>query len=148
VFLNKDNMIKLGDFGLSKAMAGASFTNTYVGVRPEFPILSPRLLLTTALPDKTPYYMSPELINGHQYDVKSDIWALGCLIYELCAWQYAPDLLPFSPLYYLTAMPILSGPHFMRQGHNPNWPGLYVKVGFPICHKVTPRTSKPSSRLC
>lgn len=31
--------------------------------------------------------MSPELINGHQYDVKSDIWALGCLIFELCAWQ-------------------------------------------------------------
>lgn len=31
--------------------------------------------------------MSPELINGHPYDVKSDIWALGCLIYELCAGQ-------------------------------------------------------------
>lgn len=38
-------------------------------------------------PAQTPYYMSPELINGHQYDVKSDIWALGCLIYELCAWH-------------------------------------------------------------
>lgn len=31
--------------------------------------------------------MSPELINGQPYDVKSDIWALGCLIYELCAGQ-------------------------------------------------------------
>lgn len=31
--------------------------------------------------------MSPELINSQAYDHKSDIWALGCLIYELCAWQ-------------------------------------------------------------
>ncbi|GAA5824592.1 hypothetical protein JCM11251_000487 [Rhodosporidiobolus azoricus] len=64
VFLDKDNNLKLGDFGLSKAMQQAAMTQTYVG---------------------TPYYMSPELINGQLYDVKSDIWALGCLIYELCA---------------------------------------------------------------
>ena len=31
--------------------------------------------------------MSPELINSQAYDNKSDIWALGCLIYELCAWH-------------------------------------------------------------
>lgn len=49
VFLDKDNILKLGDFGLSKAMANAAFTNTYVG---------------------TPYYMSPELINGQAYDQK------------------------------------------------------------------------------
>lgn len=32
VFLTRDNIVKLGDFGLSKAMAYAAFTNTYVGV--------------------------------------------------------------------------------------------------------------------
>jgi serine/threonine protein kinase len=32
--------------------------------------------------------MSPELINEKQYDTKSDIWSLGCLIYELCAQKY------------------------------------------------------------
>ncbi|KAM0789401.1 hypothetical protein ACM66B_000228 [Microbotryomycetes sp. NB124-2] len=64
VFLDKDSNLKLGDFGLSKAMAQAAMTQTYVG---------------------TPYYMSPELIHGQPYDVKSDIWSLGCLIYELCA---------------------------------------------------------------
>lgn len=36
--------------------------------------------------------MSPELINGMPYDVKSDIWALGCLIYELCAGQYVREI--------------------------------------------------------
>ncbi|KIJ59716.1 hypothetical protein HYDPIDRAFT_162091 [Hydnomerulius pinastri MD-312] len=64
VFLDENNSVKLGDFGLSKALAQTSFANTYVG---------------------TPYYMSPELMQEKAYDSKSDIWSLGCLIYELCA---------------------------------------------------------------
>jgi serine/threonine protein kinase len=64
VFLDESNSVKLGDFGLSKVLTQASLANTYVG---------------------TPYYMSPELIQEKAYDSKSDIWSLGCLIYELCA---------------------------------------------------------------
>ncbi|KAI9567210.1 kinase-like domain-containing protein [Boletus coccyginus] len=64
VFLDDNNSVKLGDFGLSKALPQASFASTYVG---------------------TPYYMSPELMQEKAYDSKSDIWSLGCLIYELCA---------------------------------------------------------------
>ncbi|KAF5364973.1 hypothetical protein D9758_008178 [Tetrapyrgos nigripes] len=65
VFLDENNKVKLGDFGLSKALSTqASFANTYVG---------------------TPYYMSPELMQEKAYDTKSDIWSLGCLMYELCA---------------------------------------------------------------
>ncbi|KAI0784315.1 hypothetical protein C8Q75DRAFT_779630 [Abortiporus biennis] len=64
VFLDENNTVKLGDFGLSKALPQASFANTYVG---------------------TPYYMSPELMQEKAYDSKSDIWSLGCVIYELCA---------------------------------------------------------------
>ncbi|KAL5528207.1 hypothetical protein ACEPAF_7343 [Sanghuangporus sanghuang] len=64
VFISKGKTIKLGDFGLSKALTQTNFANTYVG---------------------TPYYMSPELIQEKSYDTKSDIWSLGCLIYELCA---------------------------------------------------------------
>jgi hypothetical protein len=33
VFLDESNIVKLGDFGLSKQLAQASFANTYVGVR-------------------------------------------------------------------------------------------------------------------
>lgn len=85
VFLDNENNLKLGDFGLSKAMAQAAMTQTYVGVS------SRRFHVSVQQADRsfpqTPYYMSPELINGQPYDVKSDIWALGCLIYELCAGQ-------------------------------------------------------------
>lgn len=31
----------------------------------------------------TPYYMSPELCQGAKYNFKSDIWAMGCVLYEV-----------------------------------------------------------------
>lgn len=66
VLLDADQNIKLGDFGLSRVMdhPETDFAKTYVG---------------------TPFYMSPELVTDACYNAKSDIWALGCLIYELCA---------------------------------------------------------------
>merc|ERR1719194_301599 len=32
----------------------------------------------------TPLYMSPEVLKGDGYDMKSDVWSLGCVFYELC----------------------------------------------------------------
>ncbi|CAK7225837.1 G2-specific serine/threonine protein kinase [Sporothrix bragantina] len=64
VFLGEDNSVKLGDFGLAKMIQSHDFASTYVG---------------------TPFYMSPEICAAEKYTLKSDIWSLGCIIYELCA---------------------------------------------------------------
>ncbi|KAH8419852.1 hypothetical protein KR009_003299 [Drosophila setifemur] len=65
IFLDASGNAKLGDFGLARMLRrDQSFAASFVG---------------------TPHYMSPELVRGRQYDRKSDVWAVGCLIYEMCA---------------------------------------------------------------
>ena len=31
----------------------------------------------------TPYFLSPEICSGEKYNFKTDIWMLGCVLYEL-----------------------------------------------------------------
>ncbi len=45
----------------------------------------------------TPFYFSPEMCKGEKYDYKSDIWALGILLYEICTLDY-----PFKGKNYST----------------------------------------------
>ena len=33
----------------------------------------------------TPYYLSPEMCEEKPYNEKSDVWAYGCVLYEMCA---------------------------------------------------------------
>lgn len=37
----------------------------------------------------TPYYISPEMCSGVSYNEKSDMWALGCILYEMCCLKKA-----------------------------------------------------------
>ena len=64
VFLDNDNNVKLGDFGLSLMLNKEMFAYSNVG---------------------TPYYMSPEQVDENKYNEKSDIWSLGCFLYELAS---------------------------------------------------------------
>ena len=62
-FLAQDGEIKIGDMNVSKRLKKGHL-QTQIG---------------------TPYYMSPEIWNNRPYNEKSDIWSLGCMMYELCA---------------------------------------------------------------
>ncbi|KAF2179755.1 kinase-like protein, partial [Zopfia rhizophila CBS 207.26] len=72
IFLGANYSVKLGDFGLSKILRPHELTSSYVG---------------------TSLYMSPEIRGGRQYTLHSDIWALGCTIYEMCVKEppFYPD---------------------------------------------------------
>lgn len=62
VFLNKDGMVKMGDLNVSKVAKYGGLLFTQTG---------------------TPYYASPEVWKDQPYDLKSDIWSLGCVLYEM-----------------------------------------------------------------
>jgi len=69
IFLTRSlDHVKIGDFGISKILSSKSKALTVVG---------------------TPCYISPELCEGRPYNTKSDIWSLGCILYELCACKRA-----------------------------------------------------------
>jgi NIMA (never in mitosis gene a)-related kinase len=71
LFLSEHDTVRIGDFGVARLMGTHThFAKTMVG---------------------TPYYLSPELCENRPYNDKSDMWALGCILYELCTLTHPFD---------------------------------------------------------
>lgn len=63
-FLTKSGALQMGDFGIAKELAWTiAVAKTQIG---------------------TPYYLSPELCQEQPYTWPSDVWAMGCILYEMC----------------------------------------------------------------
>ena len=61
--------LKLGDFGIARILDGPKdYARTRVG---------------------TPYYLSPEVWENKPYNAKSDLWAMGCVLYEMTTLKHA-----------------------------------------------------------
>ncbi|CAL8336145.1 unnamed protein product [Merluccius merluccius] len=94
IFLTKTNIIKVGDLGIARVLENQNdMASTLIG---------------------TPYYMSPELFSNKPYNHKSDVWALGCCVYEMSTLKHAFNAKDMNSLVYRIV-----------QGKLPQMPGKY-----------------------
>ncbi|KAF4093614.1 hypothetical protein AMELA_G00004080 [Ameiurus melas] len=80
IFLTKTNIIKVGDLGIARVLENQNdMASTLIG---------------------TPYYMSPEIFSNKPYNYKSDVWALGCCVYEMATLKHAFNAKDMNSLVY------------------------------------------------
>ncbi|XP_050827443.1 serine/threonine-protein kinase Nek11 isoform X2 [Serinus canaria] len=110
IFL-KDNLLKIGDFGVSCLLMGScDLATTFTG---------------------TPYYMSPEVLKHQGYNTKSDIWSLGCILYEMCCMNHA-----------FTGQNFLSVVLKIVEGETPSLPDTYPsKLNAVLCSMLSKNPS-------
>eukprot|EP00746_Dinoflagellata_sp_MGD_P142033 gnl/MRDRNA2_/MRDRNA2_75044_c0_seq1.p1 gnl/MRDRNA2_/MRDRNA2_75044_c0~~gnl/MRDRNA2_/MRDRNA2_75044_c0_seq1.p1 ORF type:complete len:548 (+),score=87.04 gnl/MRDRNA2_/MRDRNA2_75044_c0_seq1:75-1718(+) len=110
--------LKIGDFGIAKSLESTqAFAQTRLG---------------------TPYYLAPEICEDKPYSSGSDIWAMGCVLFEVCA-LYVP----------FHAHSMLGLMEKITHGRIPNIPEAYSKDLRHVCREMLTRNQqrRPSAAL-
>ncbi|CAD8043083.1 unnamed protein product [Paramecium primaurelia] len=70
ILIKEDGQLKIADFGVAKILSEDKMAKTITG---------------------SPFYLSPEISQGQDYTYSSDIWSLGCILFEMCTLKRAFD---------------------------------------------------------
>lgn len=119
IFLDQDLNVHIGDFGIARTINPGSMASTFIG---------------------SPLYMSPELIQGTSYNSQSDMWSLGCMIFEILCLKTAFQAKNINTL----IMKIVSG-------KVPELPGIYSSKLRDICLNLlnqVPDQRMTAAQLC
>jgi serine/threonine protein kinase len=84
VMLTKSG-VKLLDFGLAKVIESVRVREADTTLSMAAPVTAPHTILGT------PQYMAPEQVEGREVDTRADIFAFGCVLYEMLSGQRAFD---------------------------------------------------------
>jgi len=114
VALTHEDEVKVLDFGLAKATEAATGTSLDVTNSPT--ITTPVMMTGIGVILGTAAYMSPEQAKGRPADKRSDVWAFGCVLYEMLAGKRPFDGEDVSD----TLAAVLRG--------EPNWNALTANV--------------------
>merc|ERR1719221_162820 len=107
-FLSKAGNLKMGDFGIAKVLNSTqAVARTQIG---------------------TPYYLSPEVCQDKPYAWASDIWAMGIILFELCALQ-----LPFGANSGQNMIALVQA---IVRGPTPHLPEEYSEFVRRLCHDM------------
>jgi Tol biopolymer transport system component len=119
--LRPDGVVKVLDFGLAKALATESSVSN-AGLSNSPTITSPVAMTGVGVLLGTAAYMSPEQAKGKPADKRSDLWAFGCVLYEMLTGRRAFEGEDVSD----TLAAVLRG--------EPDWSALPLATPAPIRH--------------